>query len=184
MIAREVETLGKHLSALREQAIWRLALAALAFGGALAASQVRRDLAIPLLVGGGALALLGIAAFVERECLLDEVAADRDTFTLAAVRSYGARLTASGRRHNDAESIRRLLADPELAVPERIEANRELLERLAEELDSDRLVFDPVCAVKLEHLLLRPDESALFDEHRPAEDVRSKLVQIETGLRP
>jgi hypothetical protein len=184
MTARDVDFLGRRLRLLQEQAFGRLAVAALAFGGALAASELRKDLAIPLLVAGIALAFLGLAAFVRRDCLLDEVASDRDAFALPAVRRYGVRLTTMERRRDDAASIRLLLRSRELATAERIEANRAALEYLARELERDELVFDPVCAVKLEHLLLRPEESALFRAELPASDLNSALVQIAAGLRP
>lgn len=184
MSAREVESLGSRLRALQEQAIGRLALAALAFGAALAASQLRRDLAIPLFLGGLALAILGCRDFVRRECLLDAAAPDRDAFALTAVRRHAARLATMERRRDDAASIRRLLRARELAVADRIEPNREELERLASELERDDLSFDPACAVLLDHLLLRPEESALFAVGRSAADVHSALVRIEAGLRP
>ena len=184
MIARDVESLGRRLSGLQAQAIERLTLATVAFGGALAASELRKDLALPLLVGGVAVTVLGLAAFVRRETLLDDVACDRDAFALPAVRRYAARLTTMPRRRDDAASIRRVLRNHELPTAERVEANRDTLECLAQELEREDLVFDPVCAVKLEHLLLRPEESALFRAELPASDLHSALVQIEAGLRP
>jgi hypothetical protein len=184
MSAREVESLGRQLRTLQEQAIARLTLAGLAFGAALAASQLRRDLAVPLFLGGAALALLGGRDFIRRECLLDEAAPDRAAFALAPVRRHAARLATMERRRDDAASIRRLLRSPELAVAERIEPNREAFELLAEELERDDLSFDPACAVLLEHLLLRPEQSALFAAGRGAADVHSSLTQIEAGLRP
>jgi hypothetical protein len=184
MSAREVEGLGRQLRVLQEQAIGRLVLSALAFGGALAASQVWHDLAIPLLLGGVALAVLGCRDLVRRECLLDEAASDHDAYALAPVRRHTARLATMEHRRDDAASIRRLLRSPELSVADRIEPNRELLAQLAAELERDDLSFDPACAVLLDHLLLRPEESALFAAGRGSADLHSSLVQIEAGLRP
>jgi hypothetical protein len=184
MSAREVERLGRQLRTLQEQAIGRLALAALAFGGALTATQLRRDLAIPLFLGGLVLAMLGCRDFVRRECMLEEAAPDRDAFALPPVRRHAARLATMERRRDDAASIRRLLRNPELPLADRIEPNRQDFERLAEELERDDLSFDPACAVLLDHLLLRPDVSPLFAAGRGPVDVHSSLVQIEAGLRP
>jgi hypothetical protein len=184
MSAREVEKLGDQLRTLRTQAIWRLVLAALALGSALAASQLRRDLAIPLLFGGLVLGGLGCRDFVRREYMLDEAARDRDTFTLAPVRGHAARFATMKRRRFDAASIRRLLRSEEPSVAVRIEPNREVLGRLAEELERDDLTFDPACAVLLDRLLLHPEESALYAAGRSAADVHSSLLQIEAGLRP
>ena len=169
---------------MQEQAIGRLALGAVAFGGALAASQLRRELAIPLLLGGVVLAVLGCRDVVRRECLLDEAASDHDAYALAPVRRHTARLATMEHRRDDAASIRRLLRNAELSVGERIEPNRELLERLAAELEREDLSFDPACAVLLDHLLLRPEESALYAAGRGSADLHSSLVQIEAGLRP
>lgn len=184
MSAREVERLGRQLRTLHEQAIGRLALGAAAFGGALAASQLRHELAIPLLLGGVGLAMLGCRDVVRRECLLDEAATDSDAYALAPVRRHTARLATMAHRRDDAASLRRLARNPERYIADRIEPNRELLEQLAEELEREDLSFDPACAVLLDHLLLRPEESALFAAGRSSADVHSSLVQIEAGLRP
>jgi hypothetical protein len=87
-------------------------------------------------------------------------------------------------RRDDAASIRRLLRNPERYIADRVEPNRELLEQLAGELERDDLSFDPTCAVLLDHLLLRPEESALYAAGRGSADLHSSLVQIEAGLRP
>jgi hypothetical protein len=184
MSAREVERLGGRLSAMKEQAIGRLTLAALALGGALVASQLWHDLAIPLLLGGVGLAMLGCRDVIRRECLLDEAATDRDAYALAPVRRHTARLATMEHRRDDAASLRRLARNQERSIPDRIESNRELLEQLAAELEREDLSFDPACAVLLDHLLLRPEESALYAAGRSSADLHSSLVQIEAGLRP
>jgi len=159
------------------------ALAWVAFGLALAASELRKDLAVPLLIGAIALLGLALSAFIRRTLLVEDAAVDRDAFALDAVRRYAARLTTCERRRDDADSIRRLLARPELAIAERVEANRTELETIANELERDELVLDPVSAVALDRLLLRPEESGLYNEELPPECVRSRLVQIEAGFR-
>lgn len=160
-----------------------LALAGAAFGLALAATELRHDLAVPFLVSALALAGLGLSAFIRKTLLVEDAALDRDAYALDAVRRYAARLATPERRHDDADSIRRLLAQPELAIAERIEANHTALEAIAEELERDELTLDPVSAVALDRLLLRPEESALYNEQLPPECVRSRLVQIEAGFR-
>lgn len=182
MSARQVELLGQQLRELNERAIAQLGLGFAAFALAIVASQFRHDLAVPLLVGALALIALGLVAFVRRTLLVEDAAADRDAYLLDAVCRHGLRLTEQGRRRGDAASIRRLLAEPELAIAERVETNRPALERLAGDLERPELALDPVCAVALERLLLRPEESALLNGELPADDVRSRLVQIEAGL--
>ena len=183
MTARDVELLDRRLAELNERAVGQLALASVAFGLALAATELRRDLAVPFLVGALALSGLGLSALILKTLLVEDAAVDRDAYVLDAVRRYAARLATRERRRDDADSIRRLLAQPELAIPERIEANRATLEAIAGELEREELALDPVSAVALDRLLLHPEESPLYNEQLPPECVRSRLVQIETGLR-
>jgi hypothetical protein len=160
-----------------------LALAAIAFGVAIAATQVRHDVVLPFFVAAIVLMAIGLTAYVRRSLLLEDAARDRDAYALDAVRRYAAPLTTSERRRDEAAAIRRLLAHPELAIAERVEANRARLEEIAAELSHDELSLDPVCAVALDRLLVRPDESALYNEELPPECVRSRLVQIEAGFQ-
>lgn len=184
MSARQIEQLGQQLRELNERAVAQLALGFGSFGLALVASQFRRDLAVPLLVGAVVLIVLGLVAFVRRALLVEDAATDRDAYLVAAVRHYGMRFTQRRRRRDDAASIRRLLAAPELAIAERVERNRETLEQLAGELERPQLAFEPVCAVTLERLLLRSSESALYNLKLPAEDLHSRLAQITAGVGP
>jgi hypothetical protein len=183
MTARDVELLDRRLGELHERAVGQLALAWVAFALALVATELRRDLVIPFLIGAIALTGLGLSAFIRKTLLVEDAAVDRDTYVLDAVRRYAARLATCERRRDDADSIRRLLAQPELAIAARVEANRAELEAIADELERDELALDPVSAVALDRLLLRPEESALYNEQLPPECVRSRLVQIEAGFR-
>ena len=183
MTARDVELLDRRLGELNERAVGQLALAWVAFGFALVASEWRKDLAVPLLVGAIALTGLGLSAFIRKTLLVEDAAADREAYVVDEVRRYAARLATRERRHDDADSIRRLLDQPALAIAGRIEANRATLEAIAVDLERDDLVLDPVSAVSLDRLLRRPEESALYNVDLPAECVRSRLVQIEAGFR-
>jgi hypothetical protein len=182
MTAHDVELLGRRLGDLNERAVGQLALAVLAFGLALAATQLRRDLVVPLLVGAIVLTALGLTAFVRRSLLVEDAALDRDAYALEVVRRYAARLTTRERREEEADAIRRLLVRPEGAIAERVEANRTRLEAIADELTRDDLSLDPISAVALDRLLAWTEESPLYDEQLPSECVRSRLVQIEAGF--
>lgn len=175
MVARDVEMLGRRLDELSERTIEELGLAGVAFGFALAATQLRRDLAIPFLVGALVLTALGLAAFVRRRLLVEDAAADRDTYELDAVRRYAARLACQDQRRAQAAQIRRLLGtSAEYAAP-RIEASRAELEALVRDLEREDLELDPACAVTLERLL---NAAAV-----PADEFRSRLLQVEAGFR-
>ena len=170
MVARDVEILGRRLHELNERAFDELGLAAVAFGLALAATQFRKDLAVPLLVGAVALTALGLIAFVKERLLVAEVALDRDAHALDEVRRYAERLASREQRRMQAVQIRRLLAAPSPR------ADRRQLKRVARRLERDDLVLDPACAVMLERFL--------HDPTLPADIVRSHLTQIEAGFHP
>ena len=169
MVARDVEMLGRKLHELDERAFDELGLAAVAFGLALAATQLQQDLAIPLLVGALVLTAFGLVAFVKKRLLIEDVAGDRDAYAIDDVRSYALRLTSRDQRRVQAAQIRRMLAVPSPR------GNRAQLRRIMRKLERDDLVLDPVCAVVLEQFL--------HDPTSPVDDVRSHLTQVEAGFR-
>jgi hypothetical protein len=66
----------------------------------------------------------------------------------------------------------------------RIVANAEQLAGLAEELADPLLELEPACAAACSRLLTDPEGSPLMNAALPAEDVRSRLVQIRSGFHP
>jgi hypothetical protein len=174
--AREVERLGQQLRELNERAIAELGLAVVAFGLGVAASQLRKDLAVPLLVGGLVLAGLGMVAFVRRHLLVEDAALERDAYLLADVRRYGNRIASQGHRRELAAQIRRILAvPPEFADP-RIDCSKEALGALVDELEQPELTLAPVCAAALDRLL----HDSLHT--LPADELRPRLTQIRAGF--
>jgi hypothetical protein len=91
MTAREIEEAAARLRELRVEAVGNLALAAIAFGLALAASLVLQPLAVPLLVGGMAATALGLRSFLRRTFLLEDLAEQKDAYAIADVRREAAR---------------------------------------------------------------------------------------------
>jgi hypothetical protein len=168
MSAREVERLGRELHELNERTIGDLGLAAVAFGLALAASRLHKDLAIPLFVGAMALVGLGMVAFVRRHLLVEDAAADPDAYLLGEVRRYGEHIASEDRRRACAAQIRRMLA---------ANGDDPILEELADDLERRDLHFDPLCAVALDRLLLDGSIHSL-----PADELRSRLTQIVAGF--
>lgn len=168
MSARDIEQLGSELRELNERTIGDLGLAAVAFGLAMAATQLRKDLAIPLLVGALALVVLGMVAFVRRHFLVEDAATDRDAYLLRDVRRYGERLASEDRRRAGAAQIRRIL---------KTKGDNPLLVELAGDLVRRELHFDPACAVALDRLLQDGSIHTL-----PAEELHSRLAQIVAGF--
>jgi hypothetical protein len=174
MVARDVELLGRQLHELNERTVEELGLAAVAFALALGATQMRRDLAIPLLVGALALTGMGLVAFVRRRLLVEDAAADRDAYELAEVRRYAAWIARREQRLAHAAQIRRLLTLSPEYTPARIEVGRAELEELEEKLKRVGLPLDPACAVALERLL--------HEETIAANEFRSRLRQVLAGF--
>jgi hypothetical protein len=104
MTARQIDEAATRLRDLRTEAVANLGLAALAFGLALAASELLRPLALPLLVGGMAATALGLRAFLRRCFLLDDLSADRDAYAILDVRRHAAR-EALLRQRDSADEI-------------------------------------------------------------------------------
>ena len=168
MVARDVEFLGRRLHELNERTVEELGLAGFAFAFALVATQLRRDLAIPLLVGALVLTALGLTAFVRRRLLVEDAAADRDAYQLDVVRQYACRMACPEQRRMQAAQIRRVLAARRRGV------DRAQLKRLVRDLEREDLELDPACAVTLDRLL--------HDPTVPADEFRSRLLQVEEGF--
>ena len=179
MSARDVEQLGRKLRDLYERTIGELALAAVAFVLALLATELQPDLVLPLLAGALGLTVLGIVAFVRRQLLVEDAAADPDAYLLPDVRRFGKHVASPGHRRELAAWIRRAVAvSPEFASP-RIDENRVALEELRDDLEQPELRFEPACAVALERLLY---DGGLYDADLPANELRSRLTQILAGF--
>jgi hypothetical protein len=99
MYARAVDEAELRLRELRHEKWLDLALAAVVFGLALAATQIRPSLAMPLFLGGVFAWALGIRALYRHWDLLDRLADERDAFLIPEVASYASRHATSERRH-------------------------------------------------------------------------------------
>jgi hypothetical protein len=84
-----------------------------------------------------------------------------------------------------AEAVRsRLEPAPGYRIRERVAAVAEELELLSCELEDDRLVLDPSCAVRCAELVTDYADSPLLNDLLPAADVGSQLRQIHAGFSP
>lgn len=181
MIARAVEDADRRLHDLGREEREDGALAAAAFAFAIAASLVRPAFALPLFVGGLFVACRAMAAAWRRWDLLDRLVLERDAYTLTEVRARAEREASMDNRRRLSRAIRARL---ELAENSQIVANADQFAVLAEELDDPLLELDPACAAACSRLLTDDAWSPLSHEALPAEDVRSRVVQIRSGFHP
>jgi len=183
MVAREVECAAKELRAFRSEGRQQFALAAVAFGLALTASQLRPAFAVPLLFGGIGALFLGVRASARRWELIDRLALDRDAYGIPEVRERAAQAATMTSRRALASSIHILLSQPGLAAAGRVRAVAKDLETLAAELDDDGLALDPASAVACARLLDAAAESPLRNPAAAPEDIHARIVQILTGFQ-
>lgn len=184
MYARTVDDAAQRLRALRQEECGDLALAALALGLAVAVTQVHRELALPLFVGGLGVGALGLRAVVLRWDLLERLAGERDALVIPEVLAYASRETTMERRRTFASMLRRDLREPSRFGDERLVALSDELAALAAALEDEALALDPVAAVACVRLLSDVTNSPLLDPAAPVADLRSRIRQIRAGLEP
>jgi hypothetical protein len=182
MYARAVDEASVRLRELRHEEWEDLALAGLAVVFAVAATQVRPALALPLFLGGVALGALGVRALWRRWELLDRLAGERDAYVISEVLHYAAREATIERRQAMAAVIRSHLEQPEPAFEETVAAASDQLEALARELDDVELALDPACAFGCAQLLSDVADSPLLDPACPRDELRSRVCQIRSGF--
>lgn len=184
MYARAVDEAATRLRHLRHEGWEDLGLAALALGLAVAATQVRQSLVLPLLAGGLVAWTLGIRALWRRWDLVDRLADERDAYVIPEVRDYALREATMERRRGLAAYIRLVLKESAIAPERPVMAAAEELEALASELEDEELVLEPACAVACVRLLSDVAASPLFDPALPPEVLRSRVTQIRSGFAP
>ena len=178
MYARAVDEARVHLQDLRRVEWEDLGLGGLALGLAVAVTQVRESLALPLFLGGLTLWLLGLRAFWRRWDLVDRLADDRDAYGIPEVFAYASRKASMDRRRYFATMIRNRLDDPGLSQSS---AAAEL-EKLAGELEDPALDLDPACAVACFRMLSDPAGSPLLNSVLDPAELRSRASRICSGF--
>jgi hypothetical protein len=182
MYARAVDEAAARLRELRQEELGALALAAVALGLALAATQIRPTFAIPFLLGGVVVGARGTMALWRRWDLVERLAGQQEAYVIPEVLARAARETTTERRHIYAARIRRELTETGLTYRARIVDSAEELEALAAELEDDELMLGPLSAVMCKRLLTDFVESPLFNPAFAPEDVRSRVRQIRAGF--
>jgi hypothetical protein len=180
MVARAVEDAGRRLQDLRREEREDGAVAAAAFGLAVAAGSLRPAFALPLFLGGLVLGGRAVLAGWRRWDLVDRLLVERDAHAIPEVRVRAAQEATMANRRSLSRAIRARL---ELAENPRITDNADELAALAEELADPQLEFDPACAAACSRLLRDEVTSPLVNSAVPTQEVRSRLVQIRSGFR-
>jgi hypothetical protein len=184
MYARDVDEAAAQLHELRLSEWENLGLAALAFGGALAATQSWRELAVPLFLGGLAVTALGMRALWRRWDVIDRLAGDRDAYVIPEVLAHASREATMERRRTFAAIIRAttLAAGDAHGAPGHAVAFE--LESLARELEDEALELDPPSAVACLRLLTDTQGSPLLDPQPASTDeLRARIRHVRSGFR-
>jgi hypothetical protein len=185
MTARMIEEAERRLHELRRDEWSRLLLAALAAVLAVGASLVHRPLALPFFLGALTVGVLAGRTVFERDDLTHRLLLDRDAYAIPEIRRKAEGLATMENRRMLAGAVRRTLTPvPGYQTRARVRAVAEELEALACELEDERLLLDPGCAVQCTELITVYMDSPLFNELLPAEDLRVQLRQIRAGFQP
>lgn len=182
MYARAEEDASERLHELQREQWGDLGLAALALGLALVATQIYSAFAVPLLLGGFGMGVLGLRALWRRWDLVDRLAGESDAYVIPDVFAYASRAATAERRLRFAAMIRSSLRRAEPTSEARIGALAGELEALACELEDDELAFDPASAVMCMRLLTEDDAGPLLDSTRASGELRFRVRQIRSGF--
>jgi hypothetical protein len=177
MNARQIDEARSAVHDLGVQSIEDIALAVVATGLALTATQVRPELAVPFLLGAIGVGFLGVRALVRRMFLVEELAGDRDAYAIPAVRHFGLRAATLEHRRVLAHSIRAAMVESSLEIAARLESVRVELDQLVAVLEDDRRALDPYLLVGLERWLNDPG-GTFRNPSVPAVELRSWLRSI------
>ena len=182
MYARAVDDAAARIRDLRREEHEDIGLALLALGLAVAVTQVRPSLAMPLFLGALVVGALGLRASWRRWDLVERLSGDHDAYAISEVLAFASRAATTERRHAFAASIRCRLNEPGPALAERVEAARDELEALVSELGDCKLELDPACAVACARLLSDFTESPLLNPDLPPVQLRCSVRQVRSGF--
>jgi len=179
MYARAVDESASRLRELRDEERNGFGLGALALALSLVATSLRPELALPLFIGGLAVGALGVRAAWHRWDIVDSLVGDQDAYVISEIRERAVHETTMERRRVLAAALRSWLTEP---MSDRVRTRAEELQALAAELEDERLVLEPVCAVACSRLLNDSERSPLINLAFRAEDLRSFVLRIRSGF--
>jgi hypothetical protein len=182
MYARDVDEARLRLRELKLAEWEDLGLAAVALAGALLATQLWPELAVPLFLGGFTVGALGVRAVWRRWDVIDRLAGERDAYVIPEIFASACREATMERRATFAAIIRGIASADRNRTEGRLGAAAEELEALARELEDKGLELDPVSAVECFRLLSEVKGNALYDPEASAQDLGARISHIRTGL--
>jgi hypothetical protein len=182
MDARAVDEAAARLRTLREEERGQLGLAAVSLALAVAATEVRPALALPIMVGGLVLAVMGTRAVWRRWELVERLSGEREAYVIPEVRAFAGREATLERRQTYAALIRSRLRRDGVRGDAGILAAADDLEALASELEDGSLALDPSAAVECMRLLRDVDQSPLHNPAASPEELRSRVRRIRQGF--
>jgi hypothetical protein len=182
MYARDVEDAASRLRELRLTEWEDLILAGLALAGAVVATQIWPELAIPLFLGGGVVGALGVRAIWRRWDGVDRLAGEHDAYVIPEIHAYARREATIERRRSFAAMIRGTAPAPGHPNEPRLAAVAEDLEALAAELEDEDLAFDPASAVDCFRLLTEVEGNLLYSHEGSVDELRGRIRHIRTGF--
>lgn len=183
MYARAVDQADARLQELRQEERVELALAAVALAASLVSTEVLPELTAPLFIGGLVVGLLGLRTLWRRWDLLERLSGERDAHVISEVRALAVREATMERRECFAALIRIKVREAELRSDARVLVVADELEGLASELENAELTLEAAAGVACARLLSDVARSPLLNPALPAEDLRSRVRQIRSGLR-
>ena len=183
MYARAVDQADARLQELRQEERVELGLAAVALAASLVSTEVLPELTAPLFIGGLVVGLLGLRTLWRRWDLLERLSGERDAHVISEVRALAVREATMERRECFAALIRIKVREAELRSDARVLVVANELEALASELENPELTLEAAAGVACARLLSDVARSPLLNAALPAEDLRSRVRQIRSGLR-
>lgn len=182
MYARAVDQADARLQELRQEERVELGLAAVALAASLISTEVLPELTAPLFIGGLVVGLLGLRTLWRRWDLLERLSGERDAHVISEVRALAVREATMERRECFAALIRIKVREAELRSDARVLVVADELEALASELENPELTLEAAAGVACARLLSDVARSPLLNPALPAEDLRSRVRQIRSGL--
>lgn len=182
MYARAVDQADARLQELRQEERVELGLAAVALAASLVSTEVLPELTAPLFIGGLVVGLLGLRTLWRRWDLLERLSGERDAHVISEVRALAVREATMERRECFAALIRIKVREAELRSDARVLVVADELEALASELENPELTLEAAAGVACARLLSDVARSPLLNPALPAEDLRSRVRQIRSGL--
>jgi hypothetical protein len=184
----------RKLDALRAQARDFGVACALSLAGAVVALAVDSRLALGLAAVAFGTAVLCARSVWRRRELLVMLLAERDAYSIAAVRRQAARFATPKRRHRLGAWLRKLVAVADgvqhppsthvRVIDARVRSRRERLLKLADAFEDDRTEVHPASVALLHQVLTRPGLSPLYNVGLQEDLVDLALHRVEAGVEP